>query len=422
MSRSTPPKTGEEQAVPDQAPEPCSLLRNRNFICYLAGRLVASLGGQMLTVAVGWELYERTGDALALGLVGLSQIIPMVLLTLPAGHTADNYSRKRVIILSELVLFLSCAAMAWLSLAKAPVPWMYACLFLNGAARTFLWPASASFLPQLVPRSQFAKAVTWNSGSFQLSAVAGPAIGGALIARFHSAALIYGLNAAAAVFCSILIGAIACQTVALARQKMTLKTLIAGFHFVFETRIILGIITLDLLAVLFGGATALLPIYAKDILHKGPNGLGLLQSALPMGSLIIAFALAHRTPMRKAGRSLLWAVAIFGVATIAFGVSQNFPFSFAMMFLCGAVDNVSVVVRHTLVQLLTPDEMRGRVSAVNSLFIGTSNELGGFESGFVAHLTTPVFAVVSGGVGTLLVVVMIALVFPEIRKYGRLDS
>jgi len=144
MSRSTPPKTGEEQAVPDQAPEPCSLLRNRNFICYLAGRLVASLGGQMLTVAVGWELYERTGDALALGLVGLSQIIPMVLLTLPAGHTADNYSRKRVIILSELVLFLSCAAMAWLSLAKAPVPWMYACLFLNGAARTFLWPARAS--------------------------------------------------------------------------------------------------------------------------------------------------------------------------------------------------------------------------------------------------------------------------------------
>jgi MFS family permease len=207
-----------------------------------------------------------------------------------------------------------------------------------------------------------------------------------------------------------------------AKEPMTMRSLIVGFRFVFASRIILGTITLDLFAVLLGGAAALLPVYSKDILHAGPAGLGFLQAALPLGSLACALILAHRHPLQRAGRTLLWAVALFGLATIAFGISRSFWLSFATLFVCGAVDNISVVVRHTLVQLLTPDEKRGRVSAVNSLFIGTSNELGGFESGTVAHWFGPVFSVVSGGVGTILVVIVVALLWPEIRKFGRLDA
>jgi len=243
-----------------------------------------------------------------------------------------------------------------------------------------------------------------------------------LLALTRTAATIYAINAAALLVCLILLALVRSQPVVLQREQMSLTSLIAGFRFVFAIRMILGTITLDLFAVLLGGATALLPVYAKDILHAGPSALGLLQAALPVGSLVSAAILAHRPPMQRAGRALLWSVAAFGVATISFGISKWFWFSWLMLFTCGAVDNVSVVIRHTLVQLLTPDEKRGRVSAVNSLFIGTSNELGGFESGFVAHLFGPVFSVVSGGVGTILVVITVAWVWPEIRKYGRLGT
>jgi MFS family permease len=233
---------------------------------------------------------------------------------------------------------------------------------------------------------------------------------------------VYAANTAASLLCLALMSLIRRKHLVAAKEKMTLRSLIVGFNFVFANRIILGTITLDLFAVLLGGATTLLPVYAKDLLHSGPAGLGLLQAALPLGSLLCALVLAHRHPMQRAGRTLLWAVGIFGVTTIAFGISRSFWFSFVMLFVCGAVDNISVVVRHTLVQLLTPDEKRGRVSAVNSLFIGTSNELGGFESGTVAHWFGPVFSVVSGGIGTILVVIAVALIWPEIRKYGRLDA
>ncbi|HYS46030.1 MAG TPA: MFS transporter, partial [Rhizomicrobium sp.] len=300
--------------------------------------------------------------------------------------------------------------------------WIYSCLFAAGTARTFLWPASSAFLPQLVSRENFSKAVTWSSGSFHLSSVAGPAAGGALIALTHHAATVYALNAAAALICLALIGLVRRRHAVAAKEEMTLSNLIAGFRFVFASRIILGTITLDLFAVLLGGATTLLPVYAKDILRVGPTGLGFLQAALPAGSFLCALVVAHRRPLQKAGRSLLWAVTGFGLATIAFGLSRWFWLSFLMLFLCGAVDNISVVVRHTLVQLLTPDQKRGRVSAVNSLFIGTSNELGGFESGLVAHLVTPLFSVVSGGIGTILAVLCVAVIWPEIRKYGRLDA
>lgn len=405
------------------AESPYTVLRNRNFLLFLIARFIASLGQQMLTVAVGWELYERTGSALALGLVGLIQILPMFLFTLPAGHVADNYERKGVILIMTLLTSACSVGLAMVSLFQAPVVWVYLCLFVSGSARTFVWPASASFLPQLVSRRLFPRAVTWNSGSFHLSSVAGPAVGGVLIAWTKSAAIVYAFHAAALLVCFGLMVCIRLRSrTGLARESMTLENLVAGFRFVFTNQIILGTITLDLFAVLFGGATALLPVYAKDILHVDASGLGLLQAALPVGALACAVVLAHRPVLKRAGRALLWSVALFGVATIGFGLSTSFWFSLLMLFVAGAMDNISVVVRHTLVQMLTPDEKRGRVSAVNSLFIGTSNELGGFESGTVAHWFGPVFSVVSGGIATLLVVAAVAWAWPQIRRYGSLDG
>ena len=415
--------TPDPNAAPAAAAfDPYAVLRNRDVVLYLLGRFVASLGQQMLTVAVGWELYERTHSALALGMVGLTQMVPMVLFTLPAGHVADNHERKRIILLTTAGVVCASLGLTLISAAQAGVFWIYCCLFAAGTARTFLWPASSAFLPQLVSRQEFSKAVTWSSGSFQLSSVVGPAAGGGLIALTHHAAPVYAVNAAAGLLCLVLIGLVSRRPVSAAKEKMTLVSLVAGFKFVFASGVIFGTITLDMFAVLLGGATALLPVYAKDILHTGPTGLGLLQAALPAGSLLCALVLAHRPPLQKAGRALLWAVAGFGVATIAFGFSTWFWVSFLMLFLCGALDNISVVVRHTLVQVLTPDEKRGRGSAVNSLFIGTSNELGGFESGSVAYLFGPVFSVVSGGIGTILVVIAVALIWPEIRRFGRLDA
>ena len=414
-----------------------ALFRNRDFTLYLSGRLVAVLGQQMFAMALGWEIYERTGSALALGLIGLTLMVPMFLFTLPAGHVADNYSRKRIIVSMAAVMAASSLGIAIISALRAPVFWMYVCLFVGGTARTFSWAANAAFLPALVDRKDFSRAVNWNAAMFQLSCIIGPAAAGAIIAGMsrHSnspAVLVYVLNALASLAFCVFVGLIRREHTVAVKEPMTLHALLTGFKFVSASKIILGIITLDMFAVFLGGATALLPIYAKDILFVGPRGLGFLQAALPMGSVLCVFILNHRPPLQRAGRALLWAVTAFGLATIAFGFSRWFWFSFLMLFTCGAVDNISVVVRHTLVQLLTPDDKRGRVSAVNNLFIGTSNELGGFESGFVAQIFGPtlgntivtgaVISVVSGGIGTMLTVLAVAWIWPEIRKYGRLDA
>lgn len=374
----------------------------------------------MLTVAVGWELYDRTHSALSLGLVGLTQFLPMVLMTLPAGHVADTRNRKHVILLMQAVLMSASLGLALISIFHANVSWVYCCLFASGLGRTFLWSASASFMPQLVTREQFPRAVAWSANTFQFSAVAGPAIGGALIALTHSASTIYLINAGAAAVCLLLIAFVRSQHKPVIKTDFSLAGLLGGFHFVFKTEVILGAVTLDMFAVLFGGATALLPVFAKDILHVGPSGLGLLEAALPVGSLVCGVYMAHRPPLLKAGRALLLGVAAYGLATILFGFSRSFTLSWLMLFVAGFADNISVVVRHTLVQLLTPDEMRGRVSAVNNLFIGTSNELGGFESGFVGNFFGPVAAVVSGGIATILVVMGIAAKWPKLKNYGRL--
>ena len=403
-------------------PGPYDVLKNRDFLLYLIGRFIASFGQQMVTVAVGWQLYERTHQPIALGFVGLTQMIPMICLTLPAGHFADNHDRKRTIMIGMLVMSLTSIGLAISSFLTAPVGWIYACLFVGGCARTFLWPASSAFMPQLVSKEEFPRAVTWNSGSFHLSSVLGPAVGGLVIRFAHSATPVYVFEAIALSTCAGMVALLHATHTPLNKEPMTLRTLVVGFEFVFATKIILATITLDLFAVLLGGATSLLPVYAKDILRVGPDGLGILQAALPIGSLICSGFLAHLPPFERAGRTLLWAVAGFGVATIVFGMSRNFALSVAMLIVCGITDNISVVVRHTLVQLLTPDEKRGRVSAVNSLFIGTSNELGGFESGLVAQYFGPVFSVVAGGIGTVIVAAAVGLKWPELKRYGRLGS
>jgi len=435
MHQAESPESLPSPSVNPDGDHPYAIFRNRDFRLYLTGRLAAVLGLQMLNVAVGWELYERTHSPLALGIVGLVEMVAMVCCTFPAGHLADNANRQRIILTALLAGSCASLGLTLISWRHAPVAWVYACLFTAATARTFLWPASAAFLTSLVPRGLFPRAVTWNSGMFQLSSVAGPALGGALIALLkkysdHPAAFIYALNFLTTMTCFLCVKAVRARHVVTHPEPMSLKSFATGFRFIFAQRLILGMLTLDMFAVLLGGATALLPVYAKDILNAGADGLGLLQAALPLGSVACALFLAHRAPMQKAGRALLWCVTLFGLATIAFGLSRWFWFSFAMLVACGAADNVSVVVRHTSVQLLTPDDKRGRVSAVNSLFIGTSNELGGFESGFVAYLfgaamgnsnmTGATISVVSGGVGTILVVLVVAWLWPELRRYGKL--
>jgi MFS family permease len=422
MSEARPLPEPEEPPASARNHDPYAVLRNRDYVLYVVGRFISSFAQQMLAVTVGWEIYERTHSKLNLGFVGLVQMAPMFLCIFHAGHVADNYNRKQTILWMQLLYGVACAGLTCVSYFNAPVILMYWSLFVIGVARTYIWPASSSFMPALVPRHQFAKAVAWNSGSFQVSAVAGPVAGGVLVAVTNGAVWVYAFNVAASIVCAVMIWMVRTHHNVVSKERMSLKSVAAGLTFVYHNKIILGSISLDLFAVLLGGATALLPVYAKDILRVDAKGLGWLQAALPLGSLLMSAILVHRPPLQKAGQTLLWAVAGFGVATIGFGYATNFWISFLMLFICGVTDYISVVVRHTLVQLLTPDEMRGRVSAINSLFIGTSNQMGEFESGIAAQLLGPVFAVVSGGVGTLVVVAIAAWIWPELRKYGRLDA
>jgi MFS family permease len=428
-----------------------AVLRNGDFARFLVGRFVSSLGQQMLVVAIDWELWQRTKSALSLAFVGLSLMVPMILCTVPAGHFADKFNRKKIILAATLVLTVVSAGLA-LASCWFSVGWIYVLLFVLGVARTFLWPTSAAFVTSLVPQAQFARAVTFNSGAFQLSSVLGPTAFGAVLwltpgaVAHNSAWPVYALNAVASLLCFVLVLPIKHVHKARTAEPVSVKSLAEGFRFVFQNRIILGTITLDLFAVLLGGAVTILPIFTSEIFHAGPGALGWLRNAMAVGAVICAFIIASRPPLQHAGRSMLMAVAIFGVATILFGLTNAncfgrwitlpngawFWLSFGLLALAGAVDNISVIVRQTLVQILTPDEKRGRVSAVNSLFIGTSNEMGGFRSGMMAWLfaapsvlgnpqaTGAIISTVTGGIGTILVVLAVAWIWPEIRKYGKL--
>ena len=392
------------------------------FRRYFTGNMILILGWQMQKVAIGWEIYERTHSALYLGYAGLVQFAPQVLFMLFAGHIVDTFNRKRVFMAALTFNGLAAIGLAINSVRGGSIFVLYACLFLYGTSRSFIMPSRAAFLPGIIPLKIFSTAVSWNSSGFEISSMAGPAIGGLLIGFFQSPTLVYAINAIGQLTFAALLVNIPYKNLRVERMPVTVGSLSAGFRFVWKAKVILAAITLDMFGVLLGGATAMMPIYAKDILHVGPRGLGWLMSAPSLGAFSMALLQAHRGPLRKAGRTLLFAVAGFGTVTIIFGISRNFWLSMSMLYFLGSCDNISVVVRSTLVQVLTPDDMRGRVSALNSLFIGTSNELGAFESGLVANFFGPVLSVVSGGIGTLLIVGAMVWLAPELRRYGRLDQ
>lgn len=407
----------------EQRRDPYAALRHRDFRLLIVGRFVAQIGEMMVSIGVGWELYERTSDPLALGLVGLVQVIPVLLFSLLGGYIADRYNRRRVTLISQLILIGCSLALAVLSFTSGPLLALYIVLAMIGTARAFNNPAEAALTPQVVPPEDFFSAAAWNSTVWQMSAILGPALGGFVIGLAGHAAPVYLVNAAAG---AVLVTALLLLRNVRSNYTVTTETPVeavkAGWRFVRNEQVILASITLDMFAVLFGGATFLLPIFAKDILQVDATGLGLLRAAPSVGALLMVTYLTRRPPFQHAGRTLLLAVAGFGVATIVFGISTSFILSLAMLALLGALDNISVVIRHTLVFTHTPDEMRGRVGSVNSIFIGASNELGGFESGLAASLLGPVGAVVFGGIGTLVVVLLVAKLAPQLRNFGALSS
>ncbi len=370
----------------------------------------------MLGFAIAWELWLRTHSAFALGMVGLVQVAPVILLSLPAGHFADQYNRRRILVGAQTGLVFCSVALALLSWTEGPILLIYAVLLVIGVARAFTDPASSTLIPETVPPELFANAATWGSSAWQLASIGGPAIAGIWVAASGNVTWLYVFNAGAASAYVVLLSMIRGRHIALARKAATLDSLKEGLRFMRGAKVILAAITLDMFAVLFGGAVALLPIFATDILKVGPTGLGIMRAAPSAGALIMAFSLAHLPPLKKAGKTLLWAVTGFGVATIVFGLSRNIFLSVLMLALLGALDNISVVIRSTLMLTRVPDEMRGRISSVNSIFIGMSNELGTFESGFLASLVGPVIAVWGGGIGTILVVLVVTRVFPDMRK------
>jgi MFS family permease len=392
-----------------------------DFVSFTLARFFIVLSLEMLSVAVAWQVFEITHRALDLGYVGLAQFLPGFALFLVGGHATDLFDRRRLL-MGCYVGFGLCAAFLLLIAWRAPqsVHWIYAVLVLLGAIRSFSFPASRAILPMLVPEEDFANAVAWNSSTFQIATIAGPALGGIIYAVFRGPTTVYAIAVAVSVLAFAMTLRIRTRAAARPREPISLRTVLAGFRFIAEKKLILGSISLDMFAVLLGGAVALLPVYAREILHTGPWGLGLLRSAPGVGAAVMAIVVAHRPIHRKAGVTMLLAVAGFGVFTIAFGISSSLILSLVALFLCGASDMVSVIIRATLVQIATPDEMRGRVNAIDMLFIGVSNELGEFESGLTAHWFGTVPAVLLGGAGTLVVIGIWAWLFPELRKADRL--
>lgn len=402
--------------------DPYKALRYRDFRLFFLAVFLSALGEQMMAVAVGWELYQRTSSAFALGLIGLVQVFPVIALTLPAGQIVDRANRKRVMLTSQVVLVAGAAGLTLLSALQGPLILIYGCLLLVGIAVAFGNPASAALVAQTVPESAYESAATWESSSWQLASVGGPALAGLTIALFRSATPVFLANTVVLTIVFFCVLALRVrQTVVGAGERATRRSLLEGLNFLRKTQVILAAITLDLFAVLLGGAIALLPIYARDILRVGPTGLGWLQAAPSIGALCMAFAMAHLPPFKRAGRTLLLAVAVFGLATCVFGLSRNFWLSLAMLMVLGAADNISVVIRSTLILTRTPEEMRGRVSAVNGLFVAMSNQLGGFESGLTAQFFGPAAAVSAGGIGTIVVVILVTIFWPEMRHLGALS-
>jgi MFS family permease len=397
-----------------------------NFVSYTLARFFIVVALEMQSVAVGWQVYEITKRPLDLGYVGLAQFLPGFVLFLFAGHAADLYDRRKLLMWCYAG-FALCSALLLAINWRAPrsVHAIYVVLVLLGIFRCFNWPAGRALLPQLVPEEHFSNAVAWTASSFQIATIAGPAIGGIAYALFRGPQGVYAIAVTISILSTILTLRLhpqpsSPQEELAEKEPVTLRTVFAGFRFIREKKLILGSISLDMFAVLLGGAVALLPVYARTILHTGPWGLGLLRSAPGVGAALMAIVVAHHPIRRRAGLTMLLSVAAFGVLTIVFGISHSLIVSLVALFLLGASDMVSIIIRAMLVQVATPDEMRGRVNAVDMLFIGVSNELGEFESGVTAQWFGTVPAVVLGGVGTLLVIAAWAWLFPELREADQL--
>jgi len=386
-------------------------------------RLTYVTAAEMLNIAVAWQVYELTHQPLALGLVGLMQFIPGVLLALPAGHAADRFDRRLVLLLSNVAYAVCAGLLLWISLSgvHSVLP-IYLVLILLGAIRTFSAPAAQALLPQIVPAEHFQNAVAWSSSFFMVATILGPALGGIFYAIARGPQLAYAVSLAMYIAVVVVIAMMHVRTGRMETKATSMETVLAGVKYVWKEKAILGSISLDLFAVLLGGSVALLPVYADKILHVGPVGLGILRSAPAVGAGVMAVALAYRPIRRRAGKLMFFCVFLFGVSTIVFGISRSFWLSLLFLTILGASDMVSVVVRSTLVQVTTPGAMRGRVSAVNMLFIGASNEFGEFESGVTAHWFGTVPAVVIGGVGTLIVVAAWWFLFPGLRDVDDLSN
>jgi MFS family permease len=385
----------------------------------MPARFLATVSSEMQAIAVGWQVYGLTHRPLDLGFVGLAQFLPGILLFLISGQAADRFPRRRIIMTCHAGFALCSLALLTLTLGNNRSVWLiYAVLVGNGVVRSFNGAAGQSFLPSLVPAEHFANAVAWSSSVFTGATILGPAVGGLLYGLTGNPEPVYVSSAIGCLSALALVSRI--RVVNPPRKAATLPMLFEGLRFIWRKKVVLGAISLDLFAVLLGGATALLPIYADQILRIGPSGLGMLRSGPAIGALIMATFNAYRPLRRRAGETMLWCIAGFGLFTVTFGLSRSIPLSMASLILLGACDMISVIVRQTLTQLWTPDEMRGRVSAVNMVFIGASNEVGQFESGLTAQWFGVVPAVVMGGIGTILIVAAWAKLFPELRKVDQL--
>ncbi|MES2696482.1 MAG: MFS transporter [Verrucomicrobiota bacterium] len=438
--------------------DPYAALRIRNFRDYLGGSFLALLGRQAVVAVATWQVYQWTHSATALGLVGLVNVLPLLALSLPAGALADRHDRRRLIATGTAVIAALNLALAALSFwhdaipEAAPLRWanvglerlalvfeqktdatalrfdepalplVYLLLLGQGCARILIWPARSSIAPLLVPPPLLGNSITWSTSTFEIATVAGPALGGFLIA-FAGIPSVYALGAALELVFFLALGRVVYLQAAQKNVgKRSWRDVLAGAEFIWRKKVILGASCLDLFAVLLGGATALLPIYADKVLHVGPIGFGWLRAAPSLGAFAMAMWIAHRPPLERPGSALLWSVAGFGVAIIAFGVSQWFWLSLIALFFTGAFDNVSVVIRQSLVQLLTPDSLRGRVTAVNQIFIGSSNEIGALRAGLMGALIGPVGAVVWGGIGTIVAAVAVARAVPGLRRLPALNT
>lgn len=408
-----------------------SAFLSRDFRLYQSARLFVILGAEAQSVAVAWQVYQITHSALDLGYTGLALFLPGLFFMLAAGHAADRYDRRRIILLCYTVQFVCTAALLWFALHGIQHIWpIYTVLVGIGLGRAFSGPASSAMVPSLVPKAHFVNAITWGATIYQIANMVGPAVGGLLftlplvgfLAPYNGAAIVYSFTLVMLGLFIVLVSMIRTRVEQADKKAFSLNTMLAGMKYVWETKILLGSISLDLFAVLLGGAVALLPIFATEILHAGPRGLGLLRAMPSVGALIVSLTMVWKPIKRGAGKVMLTCVALFGAATIVFGLSHTMWISLIALMIVGASDMVSVVIRSSVLQLATPPEMRGRVSAVNWLFIGASNEFGEFESGLTAHWWGAVRAVVIGGIGSLIVTGASAVLFPALRRADKLTT